>query len=613
MKKILSSLIIVSLLAPVFVFAAPPPIVSPDEGGSSFVGSPEYAADKALADTQTSIANLAASGEVVGCQSAGFGGALAQTFAAALQQAVPNFIRSQLQGPLSKLAAQAGPFGGLINAVGNMAINKLSTYIQNQIGKAFTDLAGGTVGQALGVVTGVGAGAGLGPSVPVDPITVKPEIQRTDKQTKATQDATEASATGRCYANPLIAKLKNALLSMLYRSIIDFANGGFNGETAIIENLQQLARDGIETVVQDFISNATAGICAKDKGEVQVMLLNQYEYEVGFSKQSQCTSETSSTGRDEDAEEVYTKIFKPQNTKMGAYMISESALKQVRAESAFGTILTYVAGQGVQPTVQCKDGTTSDTGNCPGEGLYGGKIVLTGDQKGHVIKKALTGPVDQLLNADEIGELVDAFTAGLTQFIFQGIDGLSGASQKSSSGASYLDSMVDASAGGATSGTQQAIGRDIAAAAAVEEEYFDTVSTALAGVQQTKIAYTAAIACYQLKVNTSNSALALQRIQNASTTVSTILNPQIATLTALKQKSQAALNEYDALIERAETAETQDEILQIHAEFTALIGSGRVHTTAELSTLQNDLLAASASLSILSADAVAQLNECQAL
>lgn len=607
MKKLIASLLIVAFFAPTLTFAAPEdypntvPFVSTDEGGSSFVGNQEQAA-------QAGIANLAASGEIVGCQSAGFGGALAQTFAAALQQAVPNFIRSQLQGPLSKLAAQAGPFGGLINSVANMAINKLSTYIQNQIGKVFTDIAGGKVGQALDAVTG-GVGPG-GAEVPVREGQLRTTNEKIRVEADRIKQAAQASATADCYANPLVRKLQRALLSLMTRSIIDFANGGFNGEDAIIQ-LITYTKSGVSALFQDFVQNATAGICSKDRGSTQALLLKQYEYEESYTVRSQCTDE-GATDSDGDSEQLYNRVFQDQNTQIGAFMNAQSAYRSNRTNLELNTILAYLAGDGIKSKIDCTKGGDPNGPYCEG-GLGAARTTLTGDQAGHIIKKAITTPIDQVLNADEIGELVDAFTAGLTQFIFQGIDGLAGASQKSSSGASYLDAMVDASAGGATTGTQRLIGRDIAAAAEVEQEYFDTVSAALTGVQQTKTAYTTAIACYQIKVNTSNSALALQRIQNASTTISTILNPQIATLTTLKQKSQAALNEYDALIERMEASETQDEVLQIHAEFTALISSGRVHTTADLESLKNDVLAASASLSILSTDARAQLTECQAL
>lgn len=607
MKKIIASFLVVALLVPGIVVAAPPPIVSTEEGGPSFVGSPEYAAE------QAGIANLTGAGDVVGCDTGGFGGALAQTFGAALQQAIPGFIRGKLQGPLSKLASQAGPFGGLVNSLGNMAINKLSSFVQSKLGQVF----GGKIGDALGAVTGgvvpgVGAGAA---AVPVNTVTADPILNRVDTQTKKTEEATQTSAQVKCVGNPTIAKLKNALLSMIYRSIIDFANGGFNGEQAIIGNIQQFAKEGVEGIVQRFVSEATAGICSTDRAVVQTILLEQYEYEVDYTKQSQCPEGSDQEYSAEDigdSEKGYNAIFQPQSTTFGSVMLAESALKQQRSESAFKSILTFIVGDGVKPSVMCNDGTKAVEGNCPG-GIYDGTTVLTGEMNAHIIKKAITGPIDQLLNADEIGELIDSFTAGLTQFIFQGIDGLAGASKKSSSGGSYLDSMVSATTGGATNQTKQVITSDILSAKDVEQEYLDTVTAAVTRVTQIKTSYTTAIACYQVALNSSNQAFAQERINNASSTIATILNPQITSLNALKQKSQAALSAYDDLLTRLDATSSQDEVLAVYTDYQALISSGQINTPVTLAALQNGITAADPSLTLLSTDAGALLTECRAL
>lgn len=612
MKKLVATLLIVATLTPTFALArefdeAPTPTSVPRPGTGTTIDT--------LAGTDVNasarIAALANSGQVVGCETGGFGGALAQTFGAALQQAIPGFIRGQLQGALSKLAQNAGPFGGLINAVANMAINKLSTYLQNQIGQLFGG-AGGIVGQAVGAVTG-GVGAGVGAAVPVNTISINENVYKIDTQTKKTQDATETAAQKDCVGDPLVARLKNALLSMLMKSIIDFANGGFNGDSAIIGNLTQFAKTAVDALVQDFIQNATAGICAKDRGSTQVLLLQQYQYEESYAVRSQCTDESAAQKEDGDSELLYNRIFQDQNTQYGAYIHAQSELRAEKAAANLKSVVTYIAGDGVQPKIDCTEGGGTPKGiYCEG-GLGKGHVTLTGDQAGHIIKKAITLPIDQALSADEIGELIDAFAAGLTQFIFQGIDGLAGASKRSGNQGSYLDQMVSQSTYDATNGTQQVVGGDIEAAAATEEEYLATVTAALARVTAIRTAYRDAIACYQTKLTTSQNQFAQERITNASTTIATILNPQITELTKLKGESEAALLEYDDLLEAIRVAETQDDVLLVHNDFTNLLAIGRVHTRADLVALETNLSAANASLNLLATDAATQLTECRAL
>lgn len=603
MRKLVATFLIASLIAPSVVFAQDPPPFD-----SALAGSP-YAEQQ-----QAKIASLTAAGQAVGCQTGGFGGALAQTFGAILQQKAADFIQNKLGGAFSKLAQKAGPFGQVINAVGGMLTSKLSTLVQNQLGKLFGGAATGVVGQALGMVgAGFGAGVGAGAAaVPVNTVTADPILNKVDKQTKATQDATETAAQKDCVGDVQLNKLKNALLSGFSRSILDFANNGFDGEGAIIRNLVQFTKTGIEALMQDFVQNATAGICSKNKPDVQVMLLQQYQYEESYTVRSQCTD--NSETKEGDSKSWYTNIFEPQNTGMGAYMEAESARRAQGAALEKQTELAYLAGDGLKPKGKCGENGGDPKGlYCEG-GLQVYQATLTGAQVGHIVNEAATLPVKQVLNADEIGELVDALTAGLTQFIFQGLDGLAGASKKSSGGgASYLDQMVAEATGEAVDSTQNAVGGDIAAAYEVEQEYYRLIETGLAAVVAIRTGYQDAIACYQTKLATSQSQFAQERITNASTTIATILNPQITELTVLKKDAQDALAAYEELLDRVQAVTSHDDLLLIHSDYMLLLSTGSVHTNDDVTLLATNLEAARPALQLLSTDAAAYLSECRAL
>lgn len=606
MKKVFTLLLSLSLLVPSVAVAADPEQPAPPASALSGYG----------VDASTDIASLAAAGQVVGCQTGGFGGALAQTFGAALQQAVPGLLRNLLSGPVSRLAQSAGPFGGLINTVANIGIDRLSSYLQNQIGQLLGGSSVlGTVGQALGGLGIPGVGAGVGAAaVPVNTVSINAEVRRVDRQTKATQDATETSAQKDCLGDVILRRLANALLSMTTRGIIDFANNGFNGEGAIIQNLTVFAKTVTDALIQDFVQNATAGLCSTNRGQTQVLLLQQYQYEESYSQRSQCTDEeVESIDRYGDDVRFYENIFDYKNTGLGAYMVGQSEAREQRGSAAFSSLVTYLAGDGLRPNVRCEDGSQAVAGvYCPG-GLSRGAVVLTGDQAGHVIKKAITTPIDQILNADEIGELVDAFAAGLTQFIFQGIDGLAGASQREGSRGSYLDQVVGEASYAAVESSHEGVSSDIAATAETESEYLATLHAAEARVNQIRAGYQSVIACYQPVLNTSNNQIAQQRIANASSTINLILNPQIAELARLKQEAGTALSEYDSLLTRAGAAQTQGDVLVVHSDYSNFLAIGRAHTAADLLALQSNLAAADASLSLLATDARTQLSECHAL
>lgn len=590
----------------------PPPIV--DE----FAGSPGFAADQQLAQTASQVASATAAGQVVGCQTGGFGGALAQTFGAALQQAIPSFIRGQLGSALGQLASQAGPFGQVIQAIGNIAINRLSDYIQNQIGQLFGGALGGTVGQVVG---GIAQGGGVGlAAVPVNTVTINEHQARINAQTKQIEEATQTQVQKDCIGDVLIRKLANSVLALTTRMTFDIINGGFNGDTAIIQNLRAFLGESIDAVTRDFLTNQLSGLCTTQRQTVQTLILTQYQYETSFGRRVQCRGENTSIhaferGSDSSLETLYESLWGNSMTIDQLYEAQSELRNQQHAQQQSDT-LGYVVNEGIRNKIVCsltnqppRDGSTYCAAD---EGIA--QTVFTGAWTNALAEQQLELPVDSLLNADEVGEIIDALTASVTQVALQGVDGILGLSRRSGSQGSYLDAMVNQATGVSQGAAQGAVTGDIESARAIEQTYRNTIDVVIQSLTTARAAYVSAIACYQQKANSGiNQPLMLEKLNNASTTVRTVIDPQIASLTALRNTSDGTLDQLTILASRAQSALTTQSIIAINQEYTALLQTGRIHSAADLALLQANLQTVTASVNLLITDANAQLTECQAL
>ncbi len=561
----------------------------------------------------TTLSSLTDAGQQVGCSDgSSIGGALLNAFGVGLQQAIPGLIRNKLGGLVGKISAKAGPFAPIINTIANIGINKLTNLAQNYIGKLFGGALSGGLGSIANAVTG-----GAPAAVPTNEVgQVAPDTAAIRTQTKSTQDNIQVLKDKECQGDRVAKALANSLISMTTRMTIDFVNGGCNGNSCIIQNLQQFFRQGIDIVVQDIIENQTAGLCSANRSTVQSIVLTQYQYETNFGRRIQCQNPNDAEGGNPVAEsaneEVFNSAWHPTDVFNDYINVYSGIIEQSAAQKE--SIAAHVHDSGLYTYVyKCTKGQPA-----PGETCTDGGVPITSVPPDVIragLHNALKTPQDQLLNADEIGEIIDSLMASLTQVAYQGVDGILGLSQKNGSQGSYLDQLVGDTGNAATGGAQDVVAGDIQNAIYVEQQYHDTLSAVVQSLTDSKQTYTSAISCLQGKANAggTNAAIAFEKMNNASSTVATVINPLLTNLTAQTTASQNTIDQLNIILTEAESALTGQDIVAVNNQYTALVNAGSVHTNVDLTFLQNDLQSTTDALNVLVVDSTQLVAECQAL
>ncbi|MEK7063318.1 MAG: hypothetical protein AAB955_01340 [Patescibacteria group bacterium] len=664
MKKIAAIFLILSLVAPTIVAAAPecPESVcgpAPDNrdsrgaanatdfGPTTGTGDTGAAADNggfgpAITGTnpegfgETVFADLnaiAQTGEQIGCQNNGsFGGSLANALGASLQQAIPGLIRNKLGGLINKFASQAGPFGPLVQKLGQIGLDKLSSFAQQKIGELFSSgltnaLPGvaGAIGNSAGAVAselfgGAAGAAGLA-RVPVIASDTDTRLDKygtkIDKNTLATQHAAEVLAYKECVADPLYAKVRNLAIATITRSIIQWINTGFEGGPVFVQNLRQFLREGTRAVTEDFIDNQLAGICSPYRQDIQTILLTQYQYEENFGRRTQCSVTPDEIalqhGEEWSVDALIKSINSTGNSQRDALLEALNEAESQQGAHASQVKLDYLTTGGFNAgsEIRCSEGDSEVPvgGYCDGNtGLVVTPGVLIKDKTSHTLGLA----DEQLLNSDEIGEMIDALMQSLTQVAFDGIDGLLGLSKDQGGGrGSYLDSVVGQGTENSVGTAQNVMGSDIQGAIAIEEAYAGILDDAIKDLGDIKKTYADLVSCAQPKA--SLNPLMAEYATHASTTVTTIVDPQIIHLTNLLNDAEDALDRLAVLYTESQSALTPQDIVANNTELNALISSGIIHTATDLNFLENDLYVAATALQVLYLDAAEKLAICRAL
>jgi hypothetical protein len=573
---------------------------------------------------------------VVGCQTGGKGGALASNFAQSLSQAAGSFIRGKagkfldkLPGPLRNLAEKfldkgIDKLSGLVGkAIDDLGIGKAldgllggnaSSLISGLLGGDVSGVAqqalGGLLGGALGPISGV-LGGGL---IPVDPKTIVPQTNKINAQTLATQNATELAVQVTCVGNVATKQAAKAAKAQLDQKALENFTGGNNGKPYFTENYVTDFANIQQEVMNDFLENDINDICTPYKEIVKPVVLNQFQYDHNLGKRTQCGAPND--GAESEGGEKYTNwvmgSWDPSASKIGATMtkLDELDTKLGVYTQAKMAQLQAVNGRDV---VKCADGSEAVAGSY----CKNGESTITTPYKfvEEPALKAILAPQEDLGEADAIGELINATAASLQSVLFEGINGLIGLSESSGSEGSYLDEMVTESGGQAHTAVQGAVASDLESAISIETEYGNTVLAVMNSLGTARATYSEVAACYKLKSTTvsGDTQALVAKMNNASSTITTLLTPELNRLESLLSDSDDALDQLYVLESQVETALTRADLVAVNQELTALTQSGLLHTLTDLNLLQVDLAASADTLDLLTIDAVAQLSECRAL
>lgn len=235
------------------------------------------------------------------------------------------------------------------------------------------------------------------------------------------------------------------------RSTVNWINNGFEGNPGFLENPGQFFKDLADDVLGDFIEGTEFGfLCSPFQIQIKLALIKKHY----GSRIPSCSlsdilnnvqnfedfvsiSDVSSTQNIGGWSDWYN-LTQPAGNPYGAYAAAEAELG-LRISTSRGTIQKDLdLGGGLLSFRDCSGVT--DKGpkniNCP--------IKTPGSVIENQLNNVLATPLEGLIAADEINEVISALLGQLLSQVFGG-DGLSGTSQSNSNfgGNSYLDALSD--------------------------------------------------------------------------------------------------------------------------------------------------------------------------
>lgn len=607
-------------------------------------GNPDQAQAAEDRKTQQKIEELTDKGETLGCGSAGeYGGSMSNALGNSFDNTIRDIVgsgvqalRGKAQDFINTIAQKAGPAAPFVQAVAQKVMPLVDKTLSDLGNKALGALgintgSLGNVAQALGITGGAGAAlssalsaaglsgvagvaGGVGLSVPVQEIgtqlnetqKIREYSTKIEAHTEIVKQMQKLFGYVTCVANPAIAKDRNALLAEQNKKILEITNG------QLIQEISAVINSDREYALKKVLEDRTAGMCSQFRADVQRIALGQIQYNDDFARQSQCAISDSDAAAREKGElgpfEFARSLFNLNNSGYYNVLTTIGEANRAVSEVASRDLLEYQKNVGYGNKIECRDDREVPVGGY----CMNGRIVAHGASFAQANNEALQLPTDQLVQADEIGELIDTLSQGLMQFAFQNVEGLLGLGQDSGDEGSYLDQMVNASY--SRDDVQTTITDDLQGALVVEEQYFDLVSLILSDFTTVRTTYESVKTCYAPFVTTPSAnistTLATDTMHLASTTITT-LAPEITEFTALRNDSQLALDEMSFLIERAQAALTQEDMVSVSNDFSALRASGVMHNATDLQYLETSARASVETIELLLLDGQIKLNVCK--
>jgi hypothetical protein len=280
-------------------------------------------------------------------------------------------------------------------------------------------------------------------------------VSAVQETASAGSNAATAAATASLYAkeNVLDAiawSVAKQMVSNMTRSLINWVNSGFEGSPAFVTDFKQMLIDSLDQAAGEYIQSLGGigeFICSPFKLDVQAALtVNYAQARSGLpagGDENQCTAtgivsnvENFLAGTADSWGDWLEITANPENTPYGAYLAAEYSLN-VRLRNEAGQEIEYARyGDGFlsQTICQAIEGTNRE--NCT--------ITKPGQMISQLVNFQLQTGQRSLIEADEINELIGAFTNQAVLFVVEGLNGLLGLSEPGYNGGqgSYLDQMV---------------------------------------------------------------------------------------------------------------------------------------------------------------------------
>ncbi len=280
----------------------------------------------------------------------------------------------------------------------------------------------------------------------------------------ATADSVIAVSTGSLtfkefVLDALTSMAGEILIRKMTTSIVNWINGGFEGEPAFITNLGGFMTNVGDEVLGEFIlkegGSLAKKLCSAFSVDVRIAIALDY-----YASDKEVCTLTDMLGNIDDAfgnlssrsawDQWYELSINPHNNAAGSFLSSRNSvrLEQANKQDVLDRVLGW--GDGFQSYEICDDAGTSESD--PTAPVLSGTINNTkfncristpGTVINNQLNNALKAGQTRLELADEINEILGALLGQLTTQIFGGSEGgLSGVSKSSYGRPSYIDQIL---------------------------------------------------------------------------------------------------------------------------------------------------------------------------
>lgn len=394
-------------------------------------------------------------------QPAGQGGSNINTWGQAAASGAVSLAGCLTAGGLVIGGAAAGGALGLLGG----AASKIGDFLSNTFDSIFGGGGGGSTipgvpagdvilsgGSGTGAVTGT-SGGGAVPGGGLQPVPVLDDKAVSQLKNANTQLAIGNATTAAILKVQLGIATKTdvfdciawAIAKMIWRSIaasiIDWINGGFNGQPAFIQNFDRFLTGIADSIAGQIIQGAGLGfLCSPFQLNIRIALAMRYAQQAPSCTLTQVIANIQNfmgNFRDGGWSSWLSFTTSPNNNPYGGYMLGEAtiSLQTQDAQSQQSQQLSWGGGFMSLTQQTCKTQKVSvnglpaqDTQQCTS------KIQTPGELIAHKLGSTVDAPELSLLMANEMNQIIDALSQ---QLILKALNGLFSLSQPTSYGDDY--------------------------------------------------------------------------------------------------------------------------------------------------------------------------------
>ena len=409
-----------------------------------------------------------------------------------------------------------------------------------------------------------------------------------------------------CTLSKIISNTKSATMNGFTSG--DFKQGGWQAFVSLTTEPQNNIYGAYLKADEDLTLKVAS---AQSKAQAE---LNQGKGFLSWrtcSKPSSATSQGNVTSPDSmgsqtasEQASAYGEEYNPTDPAYNDSMGSQSASDQA---SAYGQEYNPTADTNTSEEDYYDDSDSSGT-TC--------EVQTPGSIIGNALTKQLGSGTDALNAADEIGEIVNALFAQLASQVLQG--GLSGVSQKNSSGQSYMDQTINSPDDAKNvESMKTSLLSNMSTYISRSTEYKKNRDDALQFINGIRDTYDSAKACYSKKIDSSTltsseAGIANSRIQSIDAILSSgNLASTTISLINLVQDAQYRLNTLELIEASTTVAKTLSDLTGPSMAYQNLSSNGDLTNELDVQNSKDDLTKVQTDNANAKQDSVSKLNECQ--